>query len=70
MNLSGIVGRALYALFVGVITFLVVWILGAIIVHFEAAIGAKVEQFAPLIGLLAGLVQFFAGSTNWFNRGA
>lgn len=65
--LTGLLGRALYALLVDVVTFLVVWILGAIVTSFETNIGAKLEQFAPLIGLLVGLVSFFAG-WSWPNR--
>ena len=67
--MTGLIGKAIYALLVGVVTFLVVFILGAIIVHFEAAVGQKVEDFAPVIGLLAGLAQFFAGGVpGFFNR--
>jgi hypothetical protein len=60
MNLSGLAGRIAYAVLAGVVAFLVVFIIGAIVAHFEAAIGSKLEAFSPLIGLLVGLVYFFA----------
>lgn len=58
--LSGLIGRIVYAILAGVVAFLVIFILGVIVNHFDATIGAKLEQFAPLIGLLVGLVYFFA----------
>ena len=59
MNLTGIFGRIAYAILAGVVAFLVVFILGVIVTHFEATIGAKLQDFAPLIGLLVGIVYFF-----------
>ena len=61
--LSGLIGRALYALLVGVITFIVFYIIGAVVAHFDANIGLMLERFSPLIGLLAGLVTFFTRAT-------
>lgn len=63
MKLTGLVGRIAYAILAGVIAFLVVFILGVIVTHFEATIGSKLEQFAPLIGLLVGIVYFFVRPT-------
>jgi len=59
MNLSGLAGRIAYAVLAGVIAFLVVFIVGALVVHFDATIGGILERFAPLIGLLVGIVYFF-----------
>lgn len=60
MNLSGLLGRIAYALLAGVVAFLVFFIIGAIVVHFDTVIGTKIEDLSPLIGLLVGLVYFFA----------
>ncbi len=62
--LSGLIGRIVYAILAGVIAFLVFFILGVIINHFDTTIGSKLEEFAPLIGLLVGLVYFFAGPSR------
>ena len=59
--LSGLVGRIVYAILAGVVAFLVVFIVGAVVTHFDGTIGSLLEEWAPLIGLLVGLVYFFAG---------
>lgn len=59
MNLRGIVGRVVYVLLAGIVTFLIVFVIGVILFHFDSNIGGKVEAFAPLIGLLVGLLYFF-----------
>jgi hypothetical protein len=57
--LTGLAARIVYAILAGVVTFIIVYILGAIVVHFDSSIGALIEKFAPLIGLLVGLWYFF-----------
>lgn len=61
--LTGLIGRIAYAVLAGVVAFLVVYILGAIVNHYDTTIGLKLEQFSPLIGLLVGIVYFFARPT-------
>lgn len=63
MKFNGILGRIVLALLVGLITFIVVFILGVIIGKFDAQIGDVIQKFSPLIGLLAGLVKFFTGES-------
>lgn len=67
LPLTGLLGRICNAILNGVIAFLVVFILGVIVMKFEATIGTKLEQFAPLIGLLVGLVTFFSAWGNHNN---
>ena len=52
--LSGFAGRVVYAILAGVVAFLVVYIIGAVVMHFDATIGGLLEQWSPLIGLLVG----------------
>lgn len=59
-KLTGLIGRIVYAVLSGVVTFLIIWIIGAITAHYDTNIGAKIEDFSPLIGLLVGLWVFFA----------
>jgi hypothetical protein len=59
MRLSGLAGRIVYALLAGVVTFVVILILGVIISHFDAQVGSILEKYAAVIGLLVGLVYFF-----------
>jgi hypothetical protein len=59
--LTGLAGRVVYAILAGVVAFLVVYIVGAVVMHFDTTIGSLLEQWSPLIGLLVGLVYFFAG---------
>lgn len=63
-NLSGIAGRVAYAVMYAVVTFLVVYIIGILLgnVSQAAEVGALLKTYAPLLGLLAGLVSFFAGN--------
>ena len=63
MKLSGMAGRIVKAILVGVVTFIVVFIIGAIVAHFDGEIGGMIEKFSPLLGLLAGLVMFFTGES-------
>lgn len=60
MPFSKLLGRTAYAILSGVVIFLVVFILGVVLAHFDATIGGKLEQFSPIIGVLAGIVVFFA----------
>lgn len=59
MNLSGLPGRAAYAILAGVVTFVVLLIIGIIIASFYPEIGEVIKKFAAVIGLLVGLVTFF-----------
>jgi len=56
-------GRILLAVFYGFCVFLVIFILGMIVSKFAttADIGAFLEKWASLIGLLAGAVALFTG---------
>ena len=64
LPLSGLLGRICNALLNGLLAFIIVFILGVIIGHFDGTIGALLEKYAPLIGLLVGLVSFFGGYGN------
>lgn len=66
-GITGILGRIVYAVLVGVVTFLVVYVIGALLVQFGVSAGTKVEQFAALVGLLVALVAFFTRSTPTTN---
>ncbi len=63
MPFSGLLGRAINAILYGVITFIVFFIIGVIAAHFDVTIGNTLKEFAPLIGLLAGLLVFFTRPT-------
>lgn len=64
MNLTGLPGRIAWAVLYGFVTFLVVFIIGIILVQVSQAveIGELLKRFAPLLGLLAGIVTFFSRS--------
>lgn len=54
--------RVLYAVLAGVLTFVLFWAVGALIVDNSmknADIGQKLKDFAPLVGLLVGLLTYF-----------
>lgn len=63
MPFSGLMGRVAYALLAGIIVFIAFFIIGVIATRFDATIGNKLEEFSPIIGLLAGLVVFFTRPT-------
>lgn len=62
-GLSGLAGRIAQAVLYAVVVFLVVFIIGILLTNVAQAseIGALLKRFAPLLGLLAGLVVFFTG---------
>jgi hypothetical protein len=59
MQISGLVARLAIAALSGIITFIVFFAIGVVLVHFDATIGNLVKEFSPLIGLLAGVISFF-----------
>ncbi len=61
MGLTGLAARIVYAILAGVVTFVVLLIIGFIVAKFDANIGGIVQKFAAVIGLLVGLWYFFAG---------
>ena len=61
LPLSGLLGRICNALLNAVIALVVLLILGAIISHFDAAVGDIITKYAAIIALLVGLVTFFSG---------
>jgi hypothetical protein len=63
MNFKGIPGRIVLAILVGVLTFIVMFIIGVIAAKYDAEIGNVLKSFSALIGLLAGLFTFFTGRT-------
>jgi hypothetical protein len=63
MPLSGLLGRVAYAALMGVLAFLLFFIIGVVVKHYEQEIGLKLEVFSPLIGLLVGIVVFFLKPT-------
>lgn len=60
---SNLLGRLALALFWGVVTFVVILIIGTILVQvpYLAGVGDILKKFAVLIGVLAGVVTFFTG---------
>lgn len=64
MNTSPILGRILWAVLYGFLVFIAVLIIGIIFQQLTpvAEIGTVLKKFAPLLGLLAGLVAFFTGA--------
>lgn len=52
------IARVLYAILAGAVTFLIVWIIGAAVIDKHADIGGKLEDWAPLLGLLVGLLTY------------
>lgn len=61
MNFKGLPGRIVLALLVGIITFIIMFIIGAITARFDAEIGQLIKTWSPLVGFLAGLFTFFTG---------
>lgn len=59
MNLSGLPGRIAYAVLAGLITFIVVLVLGVLLNSFSPEIGSILTRFAAPLGVLVGLVTFF-----------
>lgn len=59
MRLTGLAGRIAYAVLAGVVTFIIVFIIGVFATSFSAEVGALLKQYAALIGFLVGLVYFF-----------
>lgn len=57
MGLSGTAARIAYAVLVGVVTFVVLLVVGGLV---DSETGATIQKYAALIGVLAGLVTFFA----------
>jgi sulfite exporter TauE/SafE len=60
-GLTGLAGRIIAAILYGVVTFVVLFILGLIVAHFDQSIGSFIEKWSAIIGLLAGLFVFFVG---------
>jgi cation transporter-like permease len=60
MKLTGLAARIAYAVLAGVVAFLIVFVLGVVVKKFEAEAGTKIMDFSALIGLLVGIVYFFA----------
>jgi hypothetical protein len=67
LNLNGLLGRIVYAVAIGVVTFVVLLIIAYIIKLFPvvAGVGDILSKFAYLLALLAGLVAFFTGGNFW-----
>ena len=57
-------GRLASAVLYGVIVFIVTYIIGLLCIQFGLTdIGELLKKFAPLLGLLAGIVSYLTGST-------
>lgn len=57
-GLVKLLSKLVYALLCGVVTFGVIWIIGAAVGHFEANIGSKIEDLSGIIGVLVGIYVF------------
>ena len=64
MPFTGLLGRIVYALLAGLVAFIVLLIIGIIVEKFDAEIGELIQKFAPLIGLLVGVLYFLRPQTN------
>lgn len=60
-GLTGLLGRIVGALLYGVVTFIVLFIIGIIVALFNAQVGDFIEKWAAIVGLLVGLYFFFTG---------
>lgn len=64
--------KLILSVVVAVITTLACILLGAILValnvNVAVTIGDFLKDYAAVLGVLAGLWYFFAGSPTWFNR--
>ena len=58
---TNLIARLVYAVLAGVVTYVVLYIIGLLVGKFDASIGDIIVKFAPLIGLLVALYYFFAG---------
>lgn len=64
--LTGFIGRLAYAVLAGVVTALVIFVIGAVVTLLWAvgkAVGVKIEDASGIIGLLVAIVVFCAGKT-------
>lgn len=62
-NASSLVVRIAFAALAGIVAFLIVLLVGAIIAKvFDAHFGSTVSGLAALIGLLVAIIYFFARS--------
>lgn len=64
LGLTGLAGRVASAVLYGVLVFIGVFIVGIILTKFTQTtdIGEFLKSWAPLLGLLAGIVAFLTGS--------
>ena len=64
-HLTGWLGRLVYAILVGVVTYIVILIVAYVLGLFPvlAAVGGILARFAYILALLAALVTFFTGWT-------
>ena len=60
MHLTGIAARIAYAVLVGVITFIIILIVGIVVAKSDAEVGSLLKNYSALLGLLASIVTFFA----------
>lgn len=61
-GLTGLLGRIVGALLYGVVTFIVLFIIGIVVALFNAQVGDFIEKWAAIVGLLVGLYFFFTGA--------
>lgn len=61
MPFSGTIGRAVYAVLVAVIVFVVLLILAALLRSVDGEVATIVSRFAPILAILSGLAYFFVG---------
>jgi hypothetical protein len=53
------IARIVYAVLVGVVTFIVLLILGIFVTKVDVNAGNIIKEMAPLIGMLVGVLYFF-----------
>lgn len=63
MKLSTMGGRIARAVLAGLVVFVVLLVIGMIVERFDVEIGETVQRYAAVLGLIAGLVQFFTGDS-------
>lgn len=63
MNLSPLASKISWAVLYGVVTFIIVLIIGILLSGLggQAEIGDVLKRFAPLLGILVGIAVFFGG---------
>jgi hypothetical protein len=63
--MSPLIARLAWSALAGLITFIIVYIIGAILVSTGVDAGNILERFAPILGLLVAVAYFFSGRTGF-----